>query len=643
MAERTVGLPADVDVGALGVALLEAAHGARIGVAVALIDPAGPRMLYVSDAVADIVGWPVEEILRGNPLRFVAPEGVAHVYERFAKRARGEFGQMSYELTVIRKDGVRAPIEVTASRADLEGRPTVVAFVTDVSARVTAEEERRRSDMRFQELVEIAPEPIGIIRDDHFVYCNPAYAAVLGYSSPQELYATPLAKLLPPEEAESRRQRERVIVEGGRVGPATYHARRVDGTIVIVEATSAPCVYEGKPCVLTMARDVTHKKMLEAQLIQADRLAAIGTMAAGVAHEINNPLAYVMLNLDWIQRKLSEGPHDAASIAALAEVLREAYRGTQRVAGIVRELRTFARAGDGESRGCVDLARVVESAIKIAGHEVRHRAKVTTNFEPAGPVLANESRLEQVVLNLLLNACHAMPESRAATNAVHIAVRAEPGDRAVLEVSDNGTGIPPEVLPRIFDPFFSTKPRGVGMGLGLSICHGIVSALGGQITVQSGAVEGTTFRVVLPTTEQRDDEPEVAPTSEPPSTRGQPRPRVLVVDDEVPIVNTMRELLGTSFEVTATTSARDALSAIRAAPFDVVLCDLMMPDKSGIEFYEELQRDHPALVKRVVFMTGGAFTARAAEFLASIDNRRVEKPFSLALIERLVREVATSP
>jgi CheY-like chemotaxis protein len=260
-----------------------------------------------------------------------------------------------------------------------------------------------------------------------------------------------------------------------------------------------------------------------------------------------------------------------------------------------------------------------------------------------GPVLANESRLEQVVLNLLLNACHAMPEALASSNAVHISVRAEPGERAVLEVSDNGTGIPPEVLPRIFDPFFSTKPRGVGMGLGLSVCHGIVTSLGGQITVKSTS-EGTNFRVILPTTEEGTDPVETLPTSEPPSsTRSATRIRVLVVDDEVPIVNTMRELLGTSFEVTATTNVREALVAIHSQTFDVILCDLMMPEKSGIEFYEHLQRNRPELVKRVVFMTGGAFTARAAEFLASIDNRRVEKPFSLALMERMVREVARAP
>ena len=210
----------------------------------------------------------------------------------------------------------------------------------------------------------------------------------------------------------------------------------------------------------------------------------------------------------------------------------------------------------------------------------------------------------------------------------------------MLEVCDNGEGIPPEVLPRIFDPFFTTKPRGVGMGLGLSICHGIVMSLGGQITVHSAPSEGTTFRVALPRTDREDVEEE-PPSDDAPSSRRGARARVLVIDDEVPIANTMRELLGAKHDVTATTSVRDALAVVQSGrDFDVVFCDLMMPGMSGIELYEALRDQRPALAKRVVFMTGGAFTARAAEFLASIDNRRVEKPFSLGLIEGIVREMA---
>jgi CheY-like chemotaxis protein/two-component sensor histidine kinase len=388
-----------------------------------------------------------------------------------------------------------------------------------------------------------------------------------------------------------------------------------------------------------MGRDVSARKALEAQLVQADRLAAIGTMAAGVAHEINNPLAYLMLNLDWITRKLPESANDPASLESLIELLHEASRGAERVASIVRELRTFSRA-DAETRRRVDLAAVVRSAIKIAGHEIRHRARVWTSFEPSGFVWANESRLEQVVLNLLLNAAHAMPETPATSNEIRVQVRPDGEASVVLEVSDNGEGISPDILPRIFDPFFTTKPRGVGMGLGLSICHGIVTSLGGQITVHSAPREGTTFRVALPVTD-REDVDSVRPPARPVQAPGLPRARVLVIDDEVPIANTLRDLLGGQHDVTATTSVEDGLVAIQAGQdFDVVFCDLMMPGMSGIELFEALRQSHPALAKRIVFMTGGAFTARTAQFLATAENRRVEKPFSLGLIERIVREMA---
>ena len=570
----------------------------------------------------------------------MAPEDLAPLRERFRRRAEGEKGDQSYELNLVRRDGQRVTIEVTATAATVEGRPAVFAFVVDVTARKDAERARLRTEAHFRHLMEIAPEPFGIVRDGHFVFANKAYAKATGFATVEELYEVPLHTLVPPDEAEAMRARGKFILEGGRPSPTTYHVRRRDGSVIQLEVSSGPCEFEGQPAVLTVGRDVSARKVLEAQLIQADRLAAIGTMAAGVAHEINNPLGYVMLNLDWIARKLPESAGDPASMGALIELLHEAHRGAERVASIVRELRTFSRA-DGETRHRVDLAAVARSAVKIAGHEIRHRARVSTSFEPASAVWANESRLEQVVLNLLLNAAHAMPEDRAASSEIRVQVRPDGDAGVVLEVSDNGEGIPSEVLPHIFDPFFTTKPRGVGMGLGLSICHGIVMSLGGKITVHSTPNEGTTFRVALPATDREDVDAD-APASEGPSAQPGPRARVLVVDDEVPIANTMRDLLGAQHDVTATTSVRDALAAVDGGrEFDVIFCDLMMPGMSGIELYEELRDGRPALASRIVFMTGGAFTKRAAEFLAATENRRVEKPFSLGLIERIVREMSS--
>jgi CheY-like chemotaxis protein len=276
----------------------------------------------------------------------------------------------------------------------------------------------------------------------------------------------------------------------------------------------------------------------------------------------------------------------------------------------------------------------------MVGNEIRHRAQVVTTLEPANAVLANEARLEQVVVNLLLNAAQAMSEDAAEKNVVRVTVRQDGERRAVLEVSDNGAGIPADVLPRVFDPFFTTKPVGVGTGLGLSICHGIVTSLGGKIGAYSDPIEGTTFRVLLPTTETvADDSP--APVSEGPVSRDTVRARVLVVDDEPAIAHTLRELLAPQHLVVSATSGREALATLAREDFDVVFCDLMMPGMNGTELYHRLKAERPGAEERIVFMTGGAFTASAADFLASVPNRRLEKPFSLGLIEQIVREMAT--
>ncbi len=641
MVDRSGDLPANIDIGVLGKTMLEAARAARIGVSISLVEANGPRNIYVSEAAGEILGWSPEELLHLEPMSNVAPEDRPHFRERFERRQQGEMGSSSYELNTVRKDGKPVCIEVTASSVTIDGHFAVFAFIVDITARRAAERARLQTELRFRELIEKGPEPIAIIREGHFVYANDAFATALGYSTTEELCRIPLRDHIQGEHAALLESRMSVLLnEGGRLAPQVYQCRKRDGTTVLLEASSVPLEFEGKPSIMTMGRDVTDRRTLEARLEQADRLAALGTMAAGVAHEINNPLAYLMLNLEWITRKMAEGAPDPANLEGMMEMLKEARLGAERVATIVRELRSFSRA-DGETRRRVDLETVVKSAIRIAAHEVRHRARVQTSFMPLRPIWANEARVEQVALNLLINAAQAMPETRAAENEIRISVRPDTDERAVLEVSDNGQGIPSEILPRIFDPFFTTKAPGVGTGLGLSICHGIVTSLGGQITVHSEPGEGTTFRVVLPTIP---DDAETLDSETPESTRpspGGPRARVLVVDDEVQIANTLRELLALEHDVVATTSGREALGLVRLGrTFDVIFCDLMMPSMSGIELFQRLREERPGLERRIVFMTGGAFTTRAAEFLASVDNRRIEKPFSLGLVERIVRETS---
>jgi PAS domain S-box-containing protein len=507
---------------------------------------------------------------------------------------------------------------------------------------------RPRDADRFREIVDLAPEPMGIEREGYLVYANAACLKMLGLADAEAAYRTPLTSLLTRDEPAARALHD--LEPPMRQPPReTYRVRRPDGSTRVIEVSWAQVEYDGRPCTLWMGRDVTARKQLEARLVQADRLAALGTMAAGIAHEINNPLAYVMLNLEWIARKLPDVAHDPAALGALTEILEEARQGTERVSAIVRELRSFS-AADGDSRHDVDLAAVVESAIEIVSHEIRRHARVSTDLEPAPPVWASKARLEQVVINLLLNAAQSTTEAGAKPSEIRVSVRPEGDAHVVLEVSDDGAGIPQEVQPRIFDPFYSTKPAAVGAGLGLSICHGIVASLGGTITAYSQPGEGATFRVVLPANAARRSDPpgpltpeeSVDPMASTTRAVAQPSARVLVVDDEPQIGEALRELLAPD-EVTRVATCREALALLGSdGAFDVVLCNLVMPEMSGIDLFEAIHREHPGLERRIVFMTDGAFHSRAAEFLAGIENTRLEKPFDLVRVERIVREMAAA-
>ena len=310
----------------------------------------------------------------------------------------------------------------------------------------------------------------------------------------------------------------------------------------------------------------------------------------------------------------------------LPALVADARDGVARVSAIVRDLRALAKPED-DARGPVDIAGVLASSIRIAHNEIRHRATVVESYAPGLPLVeGNASRLGQVFLNLLINAAQAIPEGHATDNEIR--VRATGGNGEVtVEIEDTGAGIPAAIIRRIFDPFFTTKEPGVGMGLGLAICHQIVSAMDGQISVESKPGSGTTFRVILPVTGSR-----ARPASAviaPPVLTGA---RILLVDDEVAVGRSLCALLAGDHEVVPVTRARDALERIRSGEhFDVILCDLMMPDVSGIELYAQMSVEER---ERIVFMTGGAFTPQTREFLAKIDRPRLDKPFS----ERELRE-----
>jgi len=429
---------------------------------------------------------------------------------------------------------------------------------------------------------------------------------------------------------------------------------RKDGGIVYAEIVSMILEYDGKPNVIAFGRDLTERKQMQARLLLADRMVSVGALAAGVAHEINNPLAYVMTNLDMVAsrrlpplgarlRELGGEPatigEELGRIVAMLDVARE---GSDRMRDIVRDLRTFTRGAGEEKRAAVDVRRVMDASVNLAWNEIRHRARLEKEYGDVPPVLANEARLGQVFLNILVNAAQALEVGDAAQNVIRVHATTEGNGDVVVQVSDTGPGISPAILDRIFDPFFTTKPVGLGTGLGLWICQGIVTSLGGQITAESRPGEGATFRVVLPSATAV----EQAATPDPTARAAAPDARrleLLVVDDEIAIGRTLAIALADEFEVATATSGRAALSILAGEPrFDVVLCDLMMPDVSGMDVHERIARERPELAQRFVFVTGGAFTERARRFVDEVGLPVIEKPFDLTKLPALLRERAAA-
>jgi len=380
------------------------------------------------------------------------------------------------------------------------------------------------------------------------------------------------------------------------------------------------------------------RRLMQQQLLLADRLSSVGMLAAGIAHEINNPLAYVLGNLDFAVEQLAPGrPLQDADMAEVVLALGQAREGAARMGHITRDLKVFCRNDPEAGHSPVNVRRVMESAIRIAWNQIRHRARLTRSFERVPVVNGDEHRLGQVFLNLLVNAAQAFSDDRVERNEIVVAIRVEAG-QVLVEVQDNGKGMSHEQHARAFEAFFTTKPPGVGSGIGLSICRSIVTDMGGEIACESNRGSGTTFRVQLPAQEAVVHST-LPPPAEPPIL---PRARVLVVDDEPELCAVVRRLLRSEHEVVCYLDARDALACLEQdAAFDVIICDIMMPHMSGLEFYERLREEHWDLASRTVFMTGGALHAPAEQFLRTVQNQVLEKPFEThALREALAQVLA---
>jgi len=592
--------------------------------------------LAVNDAAVERYGYARQEFLRMTIKDIRPPEDVPRLLANVAEVAGGLAHAGTWRHR--RRDGTVFDVEIVSYAVPFGGRPAELVLALDVSERRRTIEALEESERRFRQFAESVPEAFWLrdLDPPRVLYANPACQAVFGLG-PERLLRDPDAYLEvvhPPD-----REAMRAQVEGGEAGPGAYRVVGAEGRPrwVSVRAFPVPDARGRAVRVGAIVTDVTERRAMRERLAMADRLASVGTLAAGVAHEINNPLTYVIANLEFLARQLAglrDAGGEAGRLAASSlEALEEAREGAGRVRAIARDLRIFSR-GDEEAMGAVDVRQVLESALAMAANEIRHRARVETEWGAVPPVRGSAGRLGQVFLNLVVNAAQAVPVGDARRHRIRIATRRE-GDRVVAEVSDTGEGIPPEHLHRIFDPFFTTKPVGVGTGLGLSISHSIVASLGGEIAVRSEPGRGSTFEVRLPVAKE-------APAPEAPAAaevaRSGPRRRLLVVDDEELIGRAVRRVLGDECEVVVESSAGRALARVEEGErYDLILVDMMMPQMTGAGFHEALAAVDSRQARRVVFVTGGAFAGPERAFLERTENERMEKPIDFDRLRALLR------
>jgi PAS domain S-box-containing protein len=535
----------------------------------------------------------------------------------------------AYLIKPVKPIDLRSTVEVALSRARIDREllghtswlSTTLKAIADAIVSVDAEGRITFMNHAAQQLTGWSErDAMGRPADEVVVLIDAVQRSVV---------ASPLGEAL--------RTRERASVRSPSL------LRGAQGLEFAIEDSAAP-ILDGSNRVLgavMIFRDVSEARYLRQQAELNDRLAALGTLAAGVAHEVNNPLSFIIGNqqyardeLTTLQKSVRRGNELdkddlLRKLDSVGAALKDALAGCERVRVIVSELKKLGRPTT-PNLSSLDVRAVLDSALGVTHAELAARARVVREFDTCPRVRADETRLNQVFVNLLLNAAQSIAPGRVDTNEIRVVTSTNARGGATIEVRDTGSGISRELVPRIFEPFFTTRALETGSGLGLSVSHGIVTSLGGTLEVESRVGSGSTFRVTLPASANASSYPPPARQSEPPLARhdGSSK-RLLFIDDERILLDALVRALDSYYTIDTVTSAKAALGLFEnGREYDLVVCDLMMPGMTGMDLFERMNRSFPSLAARTVFMTGGAFTPGAQKFLGSVQRRVLEKPFS---------------
>lgn len=404
--------------------------------------------------------------------------------------------------------------------------------------------------------------------------------------------------------------------------------------------------------------DMTESNRLRKQNLLNDKLATMGTLAVGIMHEINNPIAWIMTNLNYLKERFKKfnnnitvqtltDNHPAnlsdlkAEISNYNEVIDECLEGTVQIRDIIKELKGYARV-DEQNVELVDVHEIINSAIKIADSQYKNHVKIEKFYEPNIPKgLFARGKLQQVFLNLIVNAAQCIHEREGNNNIIQIRSYAK-DNHVYIDITDNGPGIPSEVLPNIFEPFFTTKPAGVGTGLGLAICKEIVTNAEGDLTVTTQLGKGSTFTVSLPLKGATSEKKSVDKGQNDAAVRPA---HILVVDDEPTLLKTIQRILENEHSITLAPNGQKAIEILKDKnySFDIIITDLSMPDVSGIDIYKHIAQQNKGLENHIIFITGGTDSATAKNFLKNVSNLCISKPFTKAELLHAISVAVLTP
>jgi len=602
-----------------------------------IVDRESLRILEANAAATEQYGWSREELLGMRIGDLSLSEDLPQLLEAVQESPEGI--QRATLSRHRRKDGTLLHVEIVSHPLPFPGRPAALVLARDVTEQVEMEEALRRSEERYRAIVNTTPNVAieGYDRAGRVLFWNEAAERVFGWSEKEALGKTLDELILDPPAAAEFLEVLRIVEEtGSPFGPSEWRFRRKDGKEGVVFSTvfSIPARGGAREFVC-MDVDVTDRKMLERELLQAQKLESVGRLAGGIAHDFNNLLTAILGYAELAGRAVGGNPRAAAWVAEIRSA-------AERAAGLTRQLLAFARRQVIEPT-VVDLNELTSTLESMLRRVIGEDIELRTELGAERPtVRADRGQLEQVLLNLAVNARDAMPGGGSLVIRTRN-VRLEPADLAgrpelaprfyvVLEVTDTGVGMSEDVRAHLFEPFFTTKEVGKGTGLGLATCYGIVTQFGGRIEVETAPGRGSTFRIFLP-----HEAPAGRAAPAPPET-GPSGEVILVAEDEAVVREIIAETLqAEGFSVLV---AEDGEAALRLArkhegPIRLLVTDVVMPRLGGPDLAERLRAERPGL--RVLFASGYAADRRGE--LGGPGTGFLEKPFTPAELSRKVRSI----